>query len=509
MKIKEIKNVIIQAGGKGTRLQHLTRNKPKCLVSVNNKPLLYHVFDKFNDDTRFHIIGDYLYTTLARYLRVFSPKVKFFQLFNAFGTGTISGIWRALKRIPEDQPILLTWCDLILPELKNIEFDPTKNYVIYTNELTCRWSISNHRLIEYKSNQKGIPGIFILKNSKDFADIIPHNGEFVRWLSDSKFEFEELEIKGLTEVGTMEDFERVNSSSFYSRSFNSIEIEDDKIIKKPINDHGKSLIALESDWYKTAKQVGIKNIPDVFNYTNNIEEALIIKYYRFASHIFDYPEISIKAIPEILHLLKDLHSKIYSIVNYEDVKNTYIKKTKDRLKPVSKFLDTSLDFYIVNNKKCKNIIKGSFLDTIDIPCNKFTFIHGDPTMSNILYDRVKGEIILIDPRGYFGNTKYLGDPDYDFAKLYYSIIGGYDWVNRKKFNLEISGNNIVVNLHRNHNFWIEFEPLFSRYCDLSKIKLLHALIWLSFSGYVTDDFDSMLASYFLGIYYLQEYYDEK
>ena len=28
--------IIIQAGGKGTRLEGLTRNKPKCFISVNN-----------------------------------------------------------------------------------------------------------------------------------------------------------------------------------------------------------------------------------------------------------------------------------------------------------------------------------------------------------------------------------------------------------------------------------------------------------------------------------------
>ena len=30
-------HVIIQAGGKGTRLESLTRNRPKCLVPVDNR----------------------------------------------------------------------------------------------------------------------------------------------------------------------------------------------------------------------------------------------------------------------------------------------------------------------------------------------------------------------------------------------------------------------------------------------------------------------------------------
>ena len=33
-------HVIIQAGGKGTRLESLTRNRPKCLVPVDNRPMI-------------------------------------------------------------------------------------------------------------------------------------------------------------------------------------------------------------------------------------------------------------------------------------------------------------------------------------------------------------------------------------------------------------------------------------------------------------------------------------
>lgn len=34
-------HVIIQAGGKGTRLESLTRNRPKCLVPVDNRPMIF------------------------------------------------------------------------------------------------------------------------------------------------------------------------------------------------------------------------------------------------------------------------------------------------------------------------------------------------------------------------------------------------------------------------------------------------------------------------------------
>lgn len=41
--------VIIQSGGKGTRLYPLTKNKPKAIVDVNNRPIIFHLFEQFKD----------------------------------------------------------------------------------------------------------------------------------------------------------------------------------------------------------------------------------------------------------------------------------------------------------------------------------------------------------------------------------------------------------------------------------------------------------------------------
>ena len=63
--------IIVQAGGKGTRMEHLTVNKPKALVPINNLPMLFHMFRKY-PDKRFIIIGDYKYEVLKKYLKVFA-----------------------------------------------------------------------------------------------------------------------------------------------------------------------------------------------------------------------------------------------------------------------------------------------------------------------------------------------------------------------------------------------------------------------------------------------------
>ncbi|MBR0061491.1 MAG: NTP transferase domain-containing protein [Selenomonadaceae bacterium] len=68
----DLKYVVVQAGGKGSRMERLTRNKPKALVPVNNLPMIFHLFKKFSDK-KFIVIGDYKFDVLKKYLYTFAP----------------------------------------------------------------------------------------------------------------------------------------------------------------------------------------------------------------------------------------------------------------------------------------------------------------------------------------------------------------------------------------------------------------------------------------------------
>lgn len=68
--------IIVQAGGKGTRMEKLTANKPKALVPINNLPMLFHLFQKY-PEKKYIIIGDYKYDVLEKYLRTFA-KVQYY-----------------------------------------------------------------------------------------------------------------------------------------------------------------------------------------------------------------------------------------------------------------------------------------------------------------------------------------------------------------------------------------------------------------------------------------------
>ena len=82
--------VIVQAGGKGTRLENLTLNRPKCLVPVNNIPILFHLFNKYKN-LDFVIIGDYKYEVLEKYLKTYAKDINY-KLIKSSGTGNVCGI---------------------------------------------------------------------------------------------------------------------------------------------------------------------------------------------------------------------------------------------------------------------------------------------------------------------------------------------------------------------------------------------------------------------------------
>jgi len=57
--MNELMQVIVQSGGKGTRLSHLTKNKPKCFLTLDNKSIFHYQYEnlkKYNLHKKITII---------------------------------------------------------------------------------------------------------------------------------------------------------------------------------------------------------------------------------------------------------------------------------------------------------------------------------------------------------------------------------------------------------------------------------------------------------------------
>ena len=218
--------IIVQAGGKGSRMQVLTRNKPKALVPVNNLPMIFHLFKKY-PEKKYIIIGDYKFDVLERYLREFATVD--YKLVSGTGhTGTCAGLSDALSYVPDGERFMLIWCDLVLSD--DYEIPETDNNIIgISKDFSCRWKYENGEFAEERSDEYGVAGHFIFKD-KSFINDIPADGEFVRYLKGKGLKFEEQPLYRTKEYGLYSEWNKL--PKMRCRPFNKITIDNDKVIKE-------------------------------------------------------------------------------------------------------------------------------------------------------------------------------------------------------------------------------------------------------------------------------------
>lgn len=502
--------IIIQAGGKGTRLEHLTKNKPKALVPVENLPMLFHLFEKF-PDKKFIIIGDYHKEVLREYLSAFA-KVSY-QMVEAEGSGTCSGVSNALSLLPEGKPFLLIWSDLILPDSFSLP-NTAGDYIGISQSFPCRWKYEEKVFAESPSTTHGVAGLFLFQDKKCLEGL-PDSGELVRWISGKNFFFQELGLSGTREFGILEEYQALEVEK--CRPFNKITVKDGIFIKEAKSKQGEDLAKRERNWYEYAMAHGVKAIPPIHQLSPLHMEEIKGKNIYDCSHLSFQEKKNL--LTEIIQSLEEIHQVETTTSDSFSLKEAYFKKTISRLNAVRDLIPFAEKKNIsINGKVCRNIFfqKRAFEKLLDsLNCPTFTFIHGDCTFSNIMIGK-SGKPVFFDPRGYFGNTELFGDPNYDWAKLYYSLVGQYDHFNLKEFDLDIEETGVKIKIppkgfHENlsETERAELETLFFTLTKANPedIQLIHAVIWLSLTTYAWQDYDSICGAFYRGLYLLEDCYD--
>jgi GTP:adenosylcobinamide-phosphate guanylyltransferase/aminoglycoside phosphotransferase len=497
-------HVVVQAGGRGSRLRHHTWNKPKCLVSVQGKPLLYRLFERF-PQARFHIIGDYAFDRLKTYLEVNPPGVDY-RLLQTTEKGTASGIDIALQQVPADAPLLLTWSDLIIGDLPAWP-EAEVPVVCTTSAFTCRWSVTDEgSLKEIASDTTGIPGLFYFKR----ASLLPAprpGGEFVKWFSENVHEYVTLACPDMQELGDFAVLEQSNDRAGFCRFFNRVEVGTERVVKTAVDPLYHELHRREIAWYREAQRLGFRRIPRLFSEAPLTMERIPGQH---AYQMSDLTERERRAVlADHLDALIALHDTAEAPASDEAMRDVYLHKTVDRVTSVSSLIPGfDQPSTTINGKKCRNPFAEKHRGILDslmpmLQVQRFVPIHGDATFSNTLVDD-KLRVWFIDPRGYFAKPGIMGDAWYDFAKVYYSAVGGYDIFNRRKFKLHIDNETVEV-LMEPSSFARTGQSIFADYFGREqwRIEIIHALIWLAFAGYVKDDIDSVIGAFYLGLYWLE------
>lgn len=500
--MEKLSFIVVQAGGRGTRMESLTRNKPKALVPVGNLPMLFHLFRNYSDK-KFIIIGDYKYDVLRRYLETFA-EVDYTLIDGRGSKGTCAGIRSALASIPKANSFMLIWSDLVLPDGFSLPQEP-KNYVGLSKDFQCRWSYHDDKFLEEPSENQGVAGLFIFQN-KGIIEEVPQNGEFVRYLQERDLTFEELPLYGTKEYGLVSEYDKLPKHR--CRPFNKITVNGNIIVKEGIDAQGKSLAVREAAWYRRLNDEHFGNIPRIYEY------APLKMEYVTGKNVYEYTNLTKEQKTEILKrligCLKSVHALEYIPSDHDSFNEAYIDKTFARLEKIRRLVPFANDKVIkVNGKECCNVFYNrqrlQKLATQYFP-QRFELIHGDCTFSNIMLRDKDLSPVLLDPRGYFGTTELYGDPAYDWAKLYYSIAGNYDQFNLKRFDLDIGESE--VHLKINSNGWEDMEGTFfsllKEEVTQQQMKFIHAVIWLSLTTYAWEDYDSICGAFYNGLYCLEE-----
>ena len=495
------KFIIVQAGGRGSRMQVLTRNKPKALVPVNNLPMIFHLFRKF-PEKKFIIIGDYKYDVLEQYLREFS-EVDYKMVSGTGHTGTCAGLQDALALVPECERFMLIWCDLILAD-DFVLPETDQNVIGIARDFYCRWSYQKGKFTEEKSDTHGVAGLFIFPD-KHILKNVPADGEFVRWLRDSGIQFEEKILYKTKEYGLYSEWNKL--PKMRCRPFNRITIEGDKVIKEGIDDQGRKLAKREVAWYKKMRSKSFYAIPEIYSYDPICMELIDGKnIYEYTYLPYEQKKYILEKMVDCLRKVHQFESVPYDAESYYEA---YLGKTYDRLKKVRNLVPFANDkVVIVNGKACRNIFYHQ--DEVEklvmqYSPKEFVLLHGDCTFSNMMlkYDT---DPVLIDPRGYFGKTEFCGDVAYDWVKLYYSLISNYDQFNLKQFSLDIREKDVRLDIASNNweNMEEYFFELLKGEVTRRQMKLLLSIIWLSLTTYAWEDYDSICGAFYNGLYYLEE-----
>ena len=353
------------------------------------------------------------------------------------------------------QPIMLLHGDTLLTGINEITKDSLS--VSLEPQLNYQWGRAKlngcHTTLllddELSAPDAVLTGFFVFSDSNRLIKCITReNGSFLRGLQTygSENDFHAVYSENWFDFGHVGTYYRSRRSMATQRAFNSLQISPRVVTKASVD---QTKILAEAKWFEeipndvrlhTPTYLGRQTVDGTHSY------SLEYLYLPTLSDLFVFGRKPLiwwrklfDAVDEVLTLMAS-HKAPGEILN-KNVKDLYLEKTIARLEMYSK--STGFDI----NKECR--IPGYKLPSVSkmveisaSAITKFntadsTLIHGDFCFSNLFFDGRSSLIRMIDPRGLDaeGNFSLWGDPRYDLAKLYHSVIGMYDHIVAGRFEL--------------------------------------------------------------------------
>ena len=316
-------------------------------------------------------------------------------------------------------------------------------------------------------------------------------------------------VEGWRDLGSYERYLRASRSALAGRAGHGFAFEDDGTVTK----RGEpSLMAAQARWYRELPDTAAGLAPRLFGAGEG--------WYRM--ELLDYPSLSQLLLYEPLpastwsfllrSLLETVEARLWGPTRQRDpalpawCERKYIIKTERRLERWPEWRRLRDRRLIINGTELASFDElwpdaVRALRSLSSTAGQSCTIHGDMTFSNILLARHHGFFKLVDPGTTFSNSRG-GDLRYDLAKLRQCYAGGYDSLSADLFSLSARGpGRWELRLFPRQSMLADLgdEILAGLGCDLTAVKLLEAIQFLSMVPLHRDNPGRQLALYARGL----------
>lgn len=532
-------NVVIVAGGLGSRLAPLTNHIPKFLVNIGKhtgyveqvKYWLDYCQFAFDDDIKddlegldagsLTVIVHSAYADLiTSYHKMYFPKVPLIVKTVDVANGSAHAILSTCDHLV-GKDVFFQWCDVMpgchIPATEMIEHYHGAN-VVFTNydhpnrygliRVGASWADVTPALQE--DGRGGIFGLYYVSNFR--TDVAYQNGQDFVDVIDSFGKIREHKVESIVDWGDKPKLERTRDTADAAREFNSVTFQGDLVLKAALNAQGETLIAREIEWYRSLEKLGSQvNVPDVW--PADSKKSFIMSKVEGVPIFKLWPTLDDEGralvLERVFEQLDKLHGtgakEVGTDVVLRDVKLEACDKLLARYREIKDVVASFGEVHTVNGWQIGlNIDPEVTIQRLYAALHahyagtkEYSVIHGDLQMSNSMINPDTLEITLIDPRGYFGKSDTYGLPDYDIAKLYYSL-SGYDLFNySREFSIKsLKDGCIEFDVPQPNRGGCD-EVMMQRFWYWHQLWL--AVIWIGLAGYIKNDPVKSVCAHYHGL----------
>jgi dTDP-glucose pyrophosphorylase len=467
-------NVVILAGGKGTRIKKVAAGEPKALVRISGVPALILIMRRLVKQ------GFRKFTLVVNRENKKQIETVVKNAFNGIGIdlktviqprpkGPAHAFFYGLKKVDLNSETLLCLSDTLFDEDLPVGFDWVGTSLAEGVGKWCWVEQKNDKVVQFFDKivpparvKNVLIGLYYFKHTKFVynqlkkiikSKIKSAEDEFqlsqILDLYKDKYKIESFMVDSWVDCGTEKNYLNAQKKYTNHRYFNSIILRNINGFKRVIKKGKSEKIKNEIDWFRMLAKQNKKIVPYIRrNGTNSYQMRFISD--PLLSSLYLYNPGSTEDFVRIIQRLY-----FFCVKNLWRDKNNYrgIDTERDcqsmyEQKPFKRLADwrfwrelKSCNLIKINginyNKPYDLLIRAikspEFKKHVPIK----GLIHGDFHFGNIFYSKEKQSFVFIDPRGSFGNSNgFVGDIYYDISKLRHSYHGMYDAIVDGLYTLE-------------------------------------------------------------------------